>query len=89
MRLPEGEWYELSFRILVPCGSRNLLMGCRAVSVDHTLYSSLRIMPVVCSIGQAAGMGAALALRHQVENGALDSVEVHRRLIEAGARLVN
>ena len=85
--LAEGEWYELSFRILVPRGCRNLLMGCRAVSVDHTLYSSLRIMPVVCSIGQAAGMGAALALRHQVENGALDSVEVHRRLIEAGARL--
>ena len=87
MRLPEGEWYELSFRILVPRGCGNLLIGCRAVSVDHILYSSLRIMPVVCSIGQAAGMGAAVALERHVDNGAIDSVEVHRRLIEAGAPL--
>ncbi len=87
MRLPEGEWYELSFRILVPRGCRNLLIGCRAVSVDHILYSSLRIMPVVCSIGQAAGMGAAVALERHADNGAIDSVEVHRRLVEAGAPL--
>ena len=89
MRLPPGEWYELSIRSLVPQKCRNLLMGCRAISVDHVLYSSLRIMPVVCSIGQAAGMGAAMAVTLGVYNDGINSVEVHDRLVKAGARLVS
>lgn len=89
MRLPPGEWYEVSFRSLVPQGCRNLLMGCKAISVDHVLYSSLRIMPVVCSIGQAAGMGASLAVSHGVDATGIDPVEVHDCLVKAGARLVS
>ena len=64
-------------------------MGCRAISVDHVLYSSLRIMSVVCSIGQAAGMGAAMAVSLGVDNDGIDSVEVHDRLVKAGARRIS
>ena len=88
MRLPAGEWYELSFKTLVPQKCRNLLMGCRAISVDHTLYSSMRIMPVVCSIGQAAGMAAAIAAARNIDNTEIDTIEIHNNLIKEGARLI-
>lgn len=86
-RLPPGEWYEISFRALKPLNCSNLLMGCRAISVDHALFSSVRIMPAVCSLGQAAGMGAAMAVESGIEPRLLDGVEVKKRLIRAGAAL--
>lgn len=87
IRIPENEWYELSFRALIPQKCSNLLMGCRAVSVDHALHSSIRIMPSVCSIGQAAGMGAAYMVQNDCLSKDIDGVEIRRRLIAAGANL--
>lgn len=87
-RLPVGEWYEISFRTLKPLRCDNLLMGCRAISVDHALFSSIRIMPAVCSLGQAAGMGAALAVQKGITVHELDGLEVKAHLIAAGAALI-
>lgn len=85
--LPETEWYEISFRTLIPKKCANVLMGCRAVSIDHALHSSARVMPPVCSIGQAAGMGAAMAVKAGCRPSALDGVEVRKNLAAAGADL--
>ena len=87
MQMPTDEWYELRYGTLIPKGSRNLLMGCRAISVDHALHSSMRVMPPVCSIGQAAGMAAALCVRKSCAPIELDGAEVRRELKAAGARL--
>ncbi len=87
MQMPTDEWYELRYGTLIPKGSRNLLMGCRAISVDHALHSSMRVMPPVCSIGQAAGMAAALCVRRACAPADLDGAEVRRELKAAGARL--
>ncbi len=85
--LEPNDWYELRYGTLVPEGSDNLLMGCRAVSVDHALHSSSRVMPPVCSIGQAAGMAAALCVRKGCRPAELSGVEVRENLAKAGARL--
>ena len=85
--IPQGEWYELRYGVIVPKKSRNLLMGCRAISLDHELHSSARVMPPVCSIGQAAGMAAAMCVENQTEPAALDGSEVRKRLAAAGAWL--
>ncbi len=85
--LPVGEWYEISYRALVPAGSENLLMGCRAISLDHALHSSARVMPPVCSIGQAAGMAAAMATASGKKPSELDGVEIRQKLAAAGANL--
>jgi len=87
VQMPAGEWYELRYGTIVPKGTRNLLMGCRAVSVDHALHSSMRIMPPVCSIGQAAGVAAAMCAAKGCAPAELDGAEVRRKLVEAGARL--
>ena len=81
------DWYELRYGTLVPRESRNLLMGCRAISLDHALHSSARVMPPVCSIGQAAGMAAAMCVEKDTSPADLDGAEVRKRLAEAGAWL--
>lgn len=58
---PAGQFYEIPFRILVPKGVSNLLVAGRCVSVDHEAQASVRIMPIVCCLGEAAGVGAAVA----------------------------
>lgn len=77
--IPPGEWYEIPFGCLVPQNCDNLLMGCRAISVDHALHSSMRVMPPVISVGQAAGMGAAMALEAGLPPAGLDGRAVRAR----------
>jgi hypothetical protein len=44
-------------------------------------------MPSVCSIGQAAGMGAAYMIEKNCQAKNIDGEEIRRRLISAGANL--
>ena len=81
------DWYEIRYGTLVPRNSRNLLMGCRSISLDHALHSSARVMPPVCSIGQAAGMAAALCVKKDIAPAELDGAEVRHALAAAGAWL--
>lgn len=86
-RMEPDDWYELRYGTLVPQNCDNLLIGCRAVSVDHALHSSTRIMPVVASIGQAAGMAAALCLKMECNPPELDGKIVREALKSIGAAL--
>lgn len=86
-RIADNDWYEISYRALVPEKSANLLVGCRAVSLDHALHSSARVMPPVCSIGQAAGMAAAMAVKTGKSPADIDGTEVRKNLANAGADL--
>jgi hypothetical protein len=65
-RVPPGEFYEVPYRCLVPEGVDNLLVGSRCISATHEAHSSLRIMPVVAGIGEAAGVAAAWAAREGI-----------------------
>jgi len=61
-RMSPGEYYQIPYRCLTPKGVENLLIAGRAISADIEAHSSLRIMPTVMCIGQAAGIAAALSL---------------------------
>ena len=86
-RLPDNEWYEIPYGCIVPLEVRNLLVGGRPISVDHAVHSSMRVMPPACSVGQAAGMAAALCVERNAAPADLDGREVRRRLADAGAFL--
>ena len=86
--LPEGDWYEIPYGCIVPRGIDNLLMGCRAISVDHAVHSSMRVMPPVVSVGQAAGTAAALALTEGITPAEVDGVELKNFLIKRGRNLI-
>lgn len=85
--LPEGEYYEIPYGCIVPRDCDNLTVGGRPISVDHAIHSSMRVMPPACTIGQAAGMAAAMATATGIRPAELSGVDVRQRLIEQGAYL--
>lgn len=86
--LPENEWYEIPYGCIVPADIDNLLIAGRPISVDHAIHSSTRVMAPAMTVGQAAGMAAALALKlghkKMIE---LDGKALRRALRKAGANL--
>ncbi len=85
--LPSDDWYEIPYGCIVARDCTNLLVGGRPISVDHAVHGSARIMPHACSLGQAAGMAAAMAVMQKCAPSALDGILVRQRLVEAGAVL--
>ena len=85
--IPPGEFYEIPYGCIVPQKIENLTIGGRSISADIAAHSSLRIMPTVCSIGQAAGIAAALAIKNNTVPGKLDGILVREELKKAGADL--
>jgi hypothetical protein len=81
----EGEFYEIPYRCLVPENSKNLLMACRAISSTHGAHSSLRVMPVVASFGEAAGLAAAKALESSVDVGNVNGKELKEEIFAGDA----
>jgi hypothetical protein len=60
--LPLGEYYQIPYRCLTAKGLTNLLVASRSISCDVRMHASLRTMPSVMCIGDAAGFAAALSL---------------------------
>lgn len=81
----DGEYYTIPYRALIPKDSKNLLVAGRCISSDHEAQASYRIMPVVCNIGEAAGVGAALASRDSAKVSDISIGELQRILKRDGA----
>ena len=60
---PAGTWYTIPYRALQPKNADNLLVAGRCISSTHEAQASYRIMPIVTTLGQAAGTAAALAAK--------------------------
>lgn len=84
-RVPEGDYYEIPYRSIVPEGTGNLLMASRSISATHEAHSSMRVMPVVAAIGEAAGTAAAMAAEGGIAPAAVDIRRLRTGLRAAGA----
>ncbi len=84
---PEGAFYTIPYRSLLPRKVGNLLVAGRCISTTHEAQASIRIMPIVCTIGEAAGVGAAVSSAQGVPPAEADVAEIQRRLRAAGAYL--
>ncbi len=82
--LPPGDYYTIPFRSLVPRTVRNLLFAGRARSVDLQAYATGRGMPQCMLMGQAAGVGAAMALRAGCDVQHIDRPALVERLVDLG-----
>ena len=80
-RLPPGEFYEIPYRCLVPQNVDNLVIGSRCVSATHEAHSSLRVMPVVAGIGEAAGVAAAWAAREGITPRQVDGAKLKTAIL--------
>ncbi len=84
---PEGTWYTIPYRSLIPkeADCDNLLTGGRCISVDHEAQASIRIMPICATTGEAAGVGAAVAIDGGVSVQQADVKKIQAILTETGA----
>ena len=58
---PQGQYYTIPYRSLIPKDAENLLVAGRCISTTHEAQASIRILPIVCTLGEAAGTAAAIA----------------------------
>ena len=87
VKIGDGGFYEIPYGALVAADCDNLLTGGRSISADAAIHSSFRIMPTVISIGQAAGLAAALAAKREILPRDIDGRILRQQLIAAGAPL--
>ena len=85
-RMGPGEYYQIPYRCLTPKGVANLLIAGRGISADVEAHSSLRIMPPVMCIGQAAGTAAAMSLPDG-DVRSIDIEQLRQRIRDAGGVL--
>lgn len=82
---PEGEYYTIPYRSLIPLGISNMLVAGRCISSDHGAQASYRIMPTVCSIGEAAGIAIGMAAQNKIDTRSVDVKELQKKLKDNNA----
>lgn len=82
---PEGEYYTIPYRSLIPQNVRNMLVAGRCISSDHGAQASYRIMPTVSCIGEAAGTAIGLAVKGQCDVRDVDIKQLQAALKNNGA----
>jgi hypothetical protein len=81
----DNDFYTIPYRCLVTKEYDNLLVAGRCISATHEAHSSIRIMPICATLGQAAGSAIALAKNTSVNVQEVDVKELQRILVENGA----
>jgi hypothetical protein len=71
--IPEGKWYSIPYRSLVPKGIENVIIAGRPISSTHVAHSAIRVMPICSAIGHAAGVAAGLAIK-EARSGAFKEI---------------
>jgi hypothetical protein len=64
-RIPDGKFYSIPYRSLVPKRMQNLLITGRPISATHEAHAAIRIMPICSSLGHAAGCAAGILLKEK------------------------
>ena len=83
--IPQGKYYQIPYRSLVPADCSNLLIAGRCISADHEAQAAIRIMPIVCCLGEAAGTAAAVSAKDQVTPANADIRKIQQILTDNGA----
>ena len=73
-----GDYYEIPYRCFIAQQVSNLLVVGRCISTTFLMQASVRIIPTVIDMGDAAGCACALSAASGVPPLALSGVEVRR-----------
>ncbi|MBQ1208185.1 MAG: FAD-dependent oxidoreductase [Lachnospiraceae bacterium] len=79
--------YGIPYGITVSDEIEGLMFAGRCASMDAVAMSSARVMPICMAIGEAAGVGAALAIKQGISPREVDVTQVRKTLLDAGAIL--
>ncbi len=79
--------FSLPVGSLIPLGVEDFIVAEKSVSVSNLINGSTRLQPVVCEIGQCAGVLASLAVQNECAVREVKVRDVQKVLLEAGAYL--
>ncbi|MFQ3550105.1 MAG: FAD-dependent oxidoreductase, partial [Armatimonadota bacterium] len=82
---PDGDWYEIPFRCLMPKKLINVLMAGRCISSTQGGHGAIRIMPACCAMGQAAGTAAAISIKYKIKISDINFIKIKQTLARDGA----
>lgn len=80
-------YYQIPYRSLVPERAGNLLVAGRLLDADREAFGGVRVMVNMNQTGEAAGVAAALAVRHGVPVAGVDAGLLQDTLREGGSLL--
>ncbi len=78
--------YQAPYRILVPKQVDGLLAPM-AVAATHVAFQVLRLEPIRVSMGQAAGIAAALCVKQRIQPRQVDPARLQEMLLEQGSAI--
>ena len=76
---------QIPYRSLQPKNADNLLVAGRCISSTHEAQASYRIMPIVATLGEAAGVAVAVASEAGVGVKQADVGKIQQMLTDEGA----
>ena len=79
--------FGVPYGALVSADMRNLLFAGRNISVDEHVIGSTRVMSCCMAMGQAAGLGACMALENSCAPKDVDIAALRSELLNQGAIL--
>jgi hypothetical protein len=79
--------WEIPYGTLLPRGVAGLLAAGRCISAEGDAWQVTRVIPAAAATGQAAGVAAALAARHNTSPGELEVPDVQEQLANHGTRV--
>ncbi len=86
-RLPANEYYTIPYGCLTPKATKNLLVAGRCISSTHEAQASYRIMPTCASIGEAAGLAAAIVCKKGVGVKEISVQELREKIVFYGGKV--
>ncbi len=85
----DGHWVaigsEIPYRTMLPLGVENLILACRALSLDYDASQQFRMQRDMQRIGEAAGIAASIAVRDHVPPRYIDIRKVQLQLTDTKA----
>lgn len=81
----ENEYYTIPYRSLCPQKIDNLLVAGRCISSTHEAQASYRIMPICCTLGEAAGTAISVCAKTDCKVSDADVSSIQEKLKSYGA----
>ncbi len=81
--------YDIPYSSLIPRGLNGILVAGRCISATHEGAAAMRVIPIVMSTGEAAGVAAALAVKSGLPVREVPVKDIQRTLVAQGAFLRN
>ena len=76
----QGSAYRIPYRVLLPQKVSNLLVAGRSISATREALGAIRVIPPCFAMGQAAGIAAALCVKHGVSPAQINISELQTQL---------